>query len=540
MAPEPARARPTRGHTVALAGILLLSLLIPAASQARPTWLPPEPVAAGGGNPRVAVDAAGDAIVVWTAFLNPNYVVEASTRPAGGHWSAPVEVGTAATEEVSCDTCSWPDVAMDAAGKAYVIWSWWDSVASTRRILIRTRSPNGAWGKFSVILASNAFARFPHIAMDAAGDAAAVWSIYDGSNSRIQAWFRPVAGTSVPVATISPAGTNAYGGTVAIGGDGTAMATWARNATGVPADGVEQVAVRPAGGDWAAPVDVSTAGAYESALAMNAAGDAVAAWSRIDSGTNATQVEVATRAAGTTIWSASHGISVPHVGGAYIQTPQAVVAPSGAASAVWTGYDGSNSIIYAADGPASGGGWGPPQALSLGTSSASQPQIAIGGNGTTVAAWWRGSVIQTSVRRRGGAWSAPEDLSEGVNTSATPGAVAVDGAGNAVTAWVGYGGAASKLRAAAYDAAGPVFAKLKVPSHGTTGAKIKFRVSPFDVWSPPGLEPIWSFGDGSTAVGTKVSHRYAKKGTYRVTIREADGVGNITTVTRKVRVKRHR
>jgi PKD repeat protein len=46
----------------------------------------------------------------------------------------------------------------------------------------------------------------------------------------------------------------------------------------------------------------------------------------------------------------------------------------------------------------------------------------------------------------------------------------------------------------------------------------------------------WKFGDGHTAAGAKVSHRFAKAGTYKVTLTVTDAAGQHATVTRKVKV----
>jgi hypothetical protein len=50
------------------------------------------------------------------------------------------------------------------------------------------------------------------------------------------------------------------------------------------------------------------------------------------------------------------------------------------------------------------------------------------------------------------------------------------------------------------------------------------RVFPRDIG-----ETSWGFGDGASAIGTSVIHSYAAAGTYEVTLRSADTLGNVTT-----------
>ena len=47
----------------------------------------------------------------------------------------------------------------------------------------------------------------------------------------------------------------------------------------------------------------------------------------------------------------------------------------------------------------------------------------------------------------------------------------------------------------------------------------------------------WSFGDGSTGSGRRVSHRYPRAGWYAVTLRVTDGWGNWRFYTRRIQVR---
>ena len=64
---------------------------------------------------------------------------------------------------------------------------------------------------------------------------------------------------------------------------------------------------------------------------------------------------------------------------------------------------------------------------------------------------------------------------------------------------------------------------LSIPASGTVGVPVALSASPFDVW--PIASTSFSFGDGSTAQGTSVSHVYRAPGTYNVTVTAQDGAG---------------
>ncbi len=66
--------------------------------------------------PSVAIDPAGDVVVVWRYFEGTNEVIEASGRPAGSSFSPPDEISSAGVDSFE------PEVAMDAAGERSPVW----------------------------------------------------------------------------------------------------------------------------------------------------------------------------------------------------------------------------------------------------------------------------------------------------------------------------------------------------------------------------------------------------------------------------------
>lgn len=219
--------------------------------------------------------------------------------------------------------------------------------------------------------------------------------------------------------------------------------------------------------------------------------------------------------------------------------PQVAFDPAGNALAVWSRSNGTHNIVQAAFRPA-GGAWQlPANDLSATGQSAFDAQVAFDAAGNAVAVWYRYNgthyIVQAAVRPAGGAWQAAQDLSaSGQNASEQQ--VALDAAGNALAVWQRFNGTNSIVQAAPYDATGPVLRSVVVPTTGFARQRLTFTVDPFDIWSQLG-PPLWSFGDGKSASGRKVTHTYAKRGTYTVTVTQADAVANETAATRQLTLR---
>ncbi len=198
-------------------------------------------------------------------------------------------------------------------------------------------------------------------------------------------------------------------------------------------------------GGWAGPAQISGAG-HDPQVAMNFGGDGVAVWRR-DGG----------------IWSARSleaGYNRGHVwldevrvSAAAPSQPQVAIDYEGDEVAVWTLQDGSNRIVQSATRPR-GGAWTAPVNLSSSRGSAvSDPQVAMSRHGDAVAAWTYEEggkyLVQSASRRPHGSWSAPTDLSapQGKMDAMEP-HVAIDPWGDAVAAWVRQDGISQALQSA--------------------------------------------------------------------------------------------
>jgi hypothetical protein len=523
----------------ASAAVAILALVLPAAASAGPTWLAPKTLSPPIINfsPRVAVDTAGNALAVWIGQETGGDAVEASYRPVGGSWSTPIPISSPGPSQYKCEGCLEPQVAFDASGKCYVVWSYYNTTTGPtpfRQIVMRTRSAAGVWGRFGLVLSTTKlYNEHPRIAVSPSGDVGVVWEVYNGSRNVVQGYFRPAAGTFVPVQTISDASQWAYHAEIGMSAGGNALVTFTQSPDGSIPGSVMQLVTRPPAGTWSSPQPISAAGVYESDLAVNAAGDVVEAWSRVDTA-NVTRVEAAVRPAGSS-WGSALPVSTGRAGGSFVQTPQVAVGPNGLAVVAWMAYNGANTVIDAvARGPGAASAWGPGLPISAAGLNANNPDVAVGGAGTAVAVWTRGTSVQSSIRSAGGGWSSAVPIS-GSDSAYYP-EVGADALGNAVGIWNGSDGANIHVRAAGLDASGPAFNGVAIPSSGTVGKQLSFGASPFDIWSALSPGPIWLFGDGGSGAGTAVTHSYSKPGNYKVTLTQADAVGNTSTASRQLTI----
>jgi len=235
------------------------------------------------------------------------------------------------------------------------------------------------------------------------GSATAVWQLYGGESGIVKSAVRRAGGSwSAPFRLFDDV-SDIYASQIAVDPAGNTTAVWERH------EGhsfVVQSATRPAGGNWSAPVNLSKLGRFarDAQIAVDPQGDATAIWAR-SNGRNLV-VQGAMRPAGGS-WSAPVDISAHHGQGGFY--PRLVMDSWGNATAVWKGYDRNrhNLAIQAATRPL-GGGWSPPTDVSNRLTrhiGISEPQIAVDPQGISTVTWVIGArgggIIQaaTSARR---------------------------------------------------------------------------------------------------------------------------------------------
>jgi hypothetical protein len=147
------------------------------------------------GGARVAMDALGNALVVWEN--NSALRIQARTRSAEGV-RGPIE----RVSRVDQNTRS-PQVALDAAGNALIVWLY-----GADRQFARTRSAAGDYSRIRAITPSGQhngqYTIKPQLAVNAGGDGVVVWK--NSKNNSLQARAVSTAGVIGPTVTLDRAG----------------------------------------------------------------------------------------------------------------------------------------------------------------------------------------------------------------------------------------------------------------------------------------------------------------------------------------------
>lgn len=388
--------------------------LVPAAALGATDWLPPSavsPPTRGAGPPAVAGNDQGRAVAAWSTRDG----VMAALRTPGGPWYSPVTVpgsGRGATDVAA---------AMTDDGLAAVAWvqggrAWASIRPAGRRFLPAVRvSPRGpvatgprlafgrgcrpllAWtsddgrgtpvvraacgrgdggfGGLVTVSPAGERASTPAVAGGRTG-VIVLWRQDGGGTYRVRSATRGPTGGFSPADTVSPTGTAVIEDpSVALAPDGTAVAGWALTRGDAA---VAQSATRPVTGGWSRPDDLSrpadrVRGVH---IAMDAGGNAIAAWSR--SGV----VQVAARRAAEQ-WGAPREVSDPAlVAGA----PALAMSRGGAAVLTWPASSDGAAVVQGSLRPP-GGEFTTAATISDPGRPALAPQATVADDGVAPVAW---------------------------------------------------------------------------------------------------------------------------------------------------------
>jgi hypothetical protein len=203
----------------------------------------------GEFTPDLAVDEAGAAVVVWEAAApqNPSGLaqVESSTRPAGGNWSA------AAVASAAMPIVSGPRVALDGAGNATVVWQQGTTLAS-ESVYAATQPAGGTWGSSTRIEPASALSvAQSSVATDSAGNVTAVWEVDIANLFYVHTATRPAGGAWGTPASLGQCASNGGSGClippVVAARDGSIAVVGFTAAGGLD---VSNVGVRLGSGQW--------------------------------------------------------------------------------------------------------------------------------------------------------------------------------------------------------------------------------------------------------------------------------------------------
>ncbi len=229
-----------------------------------------EPTSLSGGESstsQAAMDARGDTTVVWMHFDGSHYVVESAYRPEGGAWEAPALVSQPGEEGGN------PQVALDAKGDALVAWRGFEEEEEFVRASYRPQG--GSWSEPVNVSTAGEHVESLRDAVDPEGNAIVAWAGSSGGYDIAHAAFKPADGSWETPVELSTGG-NAFPSDIVFDTSGNAALIWQRwDGT----TDLIQAAYRPAGEEWESAVDLSEEGkqGMDPVVVLDAPGDSTAA-----------------------------------------------------------------------------------------------------------------------------------------------------------------------------------------------------------------------------------------------------------------------
>lgn len=403
---------------VSLSACLSLFALAAQPAQAAPAWSPALQLSVPNAllnlqfDGSIALDPFGNSVAVWDA----NGFIEAASQTAGSQYTQAMEISQLVNDEV----VSQPRVAISPLGNAIAVWV---SAVGNRRtgvvyyVKAAYKQPKGAWSAPSAIAASSASGPAfgsPRIALDAAGNALAIWSSCDRNTTAatcvIQSASKPVGRAWSMPTNLSSVTNNASEAQLALSPLGFAVAIWREpNQSGTSV--VKAVSKRP-GRTWNAAVVVSQlANNYTPKVAIDAVGRAIVVWNQ-ESSINAATLAV------NGSWSAPVTLSANTV----IRAADVGMDLLGTATVAWIENDptsGSNLVQVATRAPS--GKWSAAAAVSTTDQEPAEPRVATNPGGMLKVISWVDNNQNTAITttKIGDApWTTPVTLGAGLYDTA--------------------------------------------------------------------------------------------------------------------------
>jgi PKD domain-containing protein len=250
-----------------------------------PVVVSPQPVVVGesAALAGVAIDAAGEATVVWENEGSEHVVVEAASRPPGGPFSAGQEVNgplAAGEDAVSAD------VASDDAGDLTVVWV--RANASTD-VVEAADLAGGTVSAPAALSGAGEKSFLPEIATSPGGVSTVIWQHLEAGNVVVQASRRASPGAAfTPHEDVSAAEAALFGPRLATNGSGAAVVAWSGS---VGVGQVVRASIAKPGAGFGAPIEISASSPdpMRPAVSIDDAGDATVLWSRSNGANNIVQ-----------------------------------------------------------------------------------------------------------------------------------------------------------------------------------------------------------------------------------------------------------
>ncbi len=414
------------------------------------------------GDPTIASDGSGGAIVTWVDYRIGNSDIYAQRVNASGavQWTAD---GVALC--TSTGNQYMPKIVSDGSGGAIV--TWYDYRSGNYDIYAQRVNASGAvqWTANGVALCTvTGDQSNPTIVSDGSGGAVVTWQDNRSGNSDIYAQRVNASGavqwTANGVA-LCTATWDQINSTIASDGSGGAIATWQDGRSGY--DDIYAQRVNTSGAvQWTANgVALCTAVGHQRfpTIAADGSGGAIATWQDYRSGTYDVYTQ-RVNASGAVQWTADGVALCTSTGNQY--KPKIVSDGSGGAIVTWYDYRSGNYDIYVQRVNASGAVQWTANGVALCTATWDQmdPTIASDGSGGAIVTWHdyssgTGDIYAQKVNASG----TVQWTTDGVPLCSTAGnqvnpTIAEDGSGGAIVTWSDYRTGFYDIYAQSIDALG--------------------------------------------------------------------------------------
>jgi hypothetical protein len=232
--------------------------------------------------PQVQLDANGTAIFVWERCCydgTNNERIQSRARLAAGVLSS------TQTLSGTGQTAFNAHLAVDASGDAVFAWIGTDGTVS--RIQTRARSATGVLSSTQMLSDAGKNAFEPRVAIDHSGNATVLWQRFDGILNRVQIRIRSAAGTLSATQTLGDTGTSIFlGAQIAVDAQGNAAAVWEHREGTAVCCGRIQARVRATDGTLGVTQSLSPGDQVgsEPQVAVDSVGEVVAVWGQTTTG----------------------------------------------------------------------------------------------------------------------------------------------------------------------------------------------------------------------------------------------------------------
>jgi len=350
-------------------------------------------------------------------------------------WSSPI------TLSPKFQTSEQPRIAINNQNNVLVIWRLFDG-DSFRIVSAQYNYTTNNWTATANLTrlsaaVNNQGSCEPQLAMDASGNALAVWQLNQGINSCIQASRYDTSTKSwdsiLDAETLSDTNENAYAPQIALAMDteGNAFAIWQRAE-------IIQAAHYDSLSGWQLPatnLSETTTVAVEPDVAISTSGNATAVWTFFDSGSF--RVQASSYSTGS--WTPATLTPILSDPGQNAYAPRVAMDDDGNALAVWYRYNNNgNAIIQTSYKAVGSPSWSIAQDISDAGQDAFFPQVAMNSDGNALIVWHRfdGTIWRIQARHRDniGSWSSIYNVSSEDYDAFIP-IVAMDSQGNGTATW---------------------------------------------------------------------------------------------------------